>query len=104
VSIHDHVSIPPEPTSSKTRMMAGVVLGASLAVGGLGLFVWKRTEEAERAVQEARANAVAAVEAENQRRLDAAEKEREKAAAVAAQEAAADAGKNAVPARQPRKK
>jgi serine/threonine-protein kinase len=104
VSIHDHVSIPPEPTSSKTRMMAGVVLGASLAVGGLGLFVWKRTEEAERAVQEARANAVAAVEAENQRRLDAAEKERERAAAAAAQEVAADAGKNALPARQQRKK
>jgi serine/threonine-protein kinase len=106
VSIHDHVSIPPEPTSSKTRMMAGVVLGASLAVGGLGLFVWKRTEEAERAVQEARANAVAAVEAENQRRLEA-DKERERAAAAAASaalEAVADAGKNAVPARQQRRK
>jgi hypothetical protein len=48
---------------------------------------------------------VAAIEAENQRRLDAAEKERERAAAAAAaQEAAADAGKNALPARQQRKK
>ena len=106
VSIHDHVSIPPEPTSSKTRMMAGVVLGASLAVGGLGLFVWKRTEEADRLVLEARANASAAVEAENQRRLEAAEKERERAlaaAAAAADAGAVDAGKGAVPARTRRK-
>jgi len=102
VSIHDHVSIPPPPTSSRTRMMAGVVLGASLAVGALGLFVWKRTEEANQLVLEAQANASASIEADNQRRLEAAEREREKAlAAAAAQEAGktADAGKNAAPAR-----
>jgi serine/threonine-protein kinase len=100
VSIHDHVSIPPPPTSSRTRMMAGVVLGASLAVGGLGFFVWTRTEEANRLVLEARANASASIEADNQRRLEAAERERALAAA-AAQEAGppADAGKPAVPAR-----
>jgi serine/threonine-protein kinase len=101
VSIHDHVTIPPPPTSSRTRMMAGVVLGVSLTVGALGLFVWNRTEEADRLVFEARANASASIEAENQRRLDAAERERERAlAATAAQEAGApaDAGKKAGPA------
>jgi len=103
VSIHDHVSLPPETTSSRTRMMAGVVLGASFAVGGLGFFVWKRTEEANRLVLEARANASASIEAENQRRLQEAERERERAAA-AAQDAgtAADAGKGTTPARQRR--
>jgi serine/threonine-protein kinase len=101
VSIHDHITIPPHPTSSRTRMMAGVVLGASLAVGGLGLFVWKRTEEANRLVIEAQANASASIKAENQR-LEAAERERERAlAAAAAQDAATpgDAGKLAPPAR-----
>jgi serine/threonine-protein kinase len=100
VSIHDHVTIPPPPTSSRTRMMAGVVLGASLAVGGLGVFVWNRTAEADRLILEARANASASIEAENQRRLEAAERERAlAAAAVAAQDAAgtADAGKKAGP-------
>jgi serine/threonine protein kinase len=95
VSIHDHVSIPPEPTSSRTRMMAGVVLGASLAVGGLGLFVWKRTDEANRLVQEARANASASIEAENRRRVDAAERERGAAAAAAQDAGPPDAGKAA---------
>jgi hypothetical protein len=83
-------------------MMAGVVLGASLAVGGLGFFVWKRTEEANRLILEARANASASIEADNQRRLDAAERERQRAlAAAAAQEAGppADAGKSVAPAR-----
>jgi len=101
VSIHDHVTIPPPPTSSRTRMMAGVVLGASLAVGGLGFFVWQRTEEANRLVLEAQANASASIEAENQRRQEIAEREREKAlAAAAAQGAAApvDAGKKVTPA------
>jgi hypothetical protein len=55
-------------------MMAGVVLGASLAVGALGLFVWKRTDEANRAISEAAASAAASVNLENQRRLEAAEK------------------------------
>jgi serine/threonine protein kinase len=105
VSIHDHVTIPPPPTSSRTRMMAGVVLGASLAVGGLGLFVWKRTEEANRLVLEAQASASASIEADNQRRIEASERERERALAVAAaaQDAsAADAGKKGAAPRRSR--
>jgi serine/threonine protein kinase len=99
-SIHDHVTLPPAPTSSRTRMMAGVVLGVSLTVGVLGLFVWNRTEEANRLVLEAMASASASIEAEHQRRLEAAERERERAlAAAAAQEAGApaDAGKKTAP-------
>jgi hypothetical protein len=94
VSIHDHVAIPPPPTSSRTRMMAGIVLGASLAVGGLGFFVWTRTEEANRLVLEARAQASASIEAESQRRSDATVRERALAAADDAR-STADAGKAA---------
>jgi eukaryotic-like serine/threonine-protein kinase len=73
-SIHDPITLPVPPTSSRVRMMAGVVLGASLAVGGLGMFVWRRTDEANRAILEAAASAQAAVEAENARRLKEAER------------------------------
>jgi serine/threonine protein kinase len=71
-SIHDVISIPPPPTPGRTRMLAGVVLGASLMTGALGLFVWKRTEEANRAIERASASAAAVVDAENERRLEAA--------------------------------
>jgi len=76
-------------------------------VGALGLFVWKRTEEANRLVLEAQASASASIEAENQRRIEAAERERERAlaAAAAAQEAGPppDAGKKpTTPARRSR--
>jgi serine/threonine-protein kinase len=102
VSIHDHVSIPPQETSSRTRMMAGVVLGASLTVGGLGFFVWKRTEEANRLVLEAQANASASIVADNQRRLEAAERERERAAAAQDAGATSDGGKPTIPAQKRR--
>ena len=55
-------------------MMAGVVLGASLTVGALGVFVWKRTDEANRAIAESAASAIASVNLENQRRLDEADR------------------------------
>jgi serine/threonine-protein kinase len=73
-SVHDRVSIPMPPSSSRTRMLAGVVLGASLAVGALGLFVWKRTDEANRAITDAAASAAASVNLENERRLEAADR------------------------------
>jgi serine/threonine-protein kinase len=89
-SIHDPITIPVPPTSSRVRMMAGVVLGASLAVGALGMFVWKRTDEANRAILEAAASAQAAVDAENARR--AKEAERALLAAQAQEAALVDAG------------
>jgi serine/threonine-protein kinase len=90
-SIHDPITIPVPPTSSRVRMMAGVVLGASLAVGALGMFVWRRTDEANRAILEAAASAQAAVDAENARRAREAERA---LLAAQAQDAAqtADAG------------
>ena len=48
-SVHEDLPVPaPVRISSRTRMMAGVVLGASVTVGALGYFVWKRTDEANR--------------------------------------------------------
>jgi serine/threonine-protein kinase len=73
-SVHDPITIPVPPTSSRVRMMAGVVLGASLAIGALGMFVWRRTDEANRAILEAAASAQATVDAENARRLKEAER------------------------------
>jgi serine/threonine protein kinase len=70
----DHISIPAEPTSSRTQMMAAVVLGASLTTGALGLFVWKRTEEANRAIQQAAASAASSIEAKSDQRLEAAQR------------------------------
>jgi serine/threonine-protein kinase len=61
--------------SSRGRLLAGLLVGASLMLGALGLFVFKRTREADEAVREATARAAAVVEAENQRKLREAEKQ-----------------------------
>ncbi len=61
--------------SSRGRMLAGLLVGASLMLGVLGLYVFKRTREADEAVRQATANAAAVVEAENQRKLREAEKQ-----------------------------
>jgi len=100
-SVHDRVSIPVPPTSSRTRMMAGVVLGASLTVGVLGVFVWRRTDEANRAIADAAASAVASVDLENQRRIEVAE--RAFWAAQAQQEAGPPASASAAPTGRTRK-
>jgi len=102
-SVHDRVSIPVPPTSSRTRMMAGVVLGASLTVGVLGVFVWKRTDEANRAIADAAASAVASVNLEDQRRLEAAERAFW-AAQAQQQEAGPPATASAAPIGRTRKK
>jgi serine/threonine-protein kinase len=91
-SIHDVISIPPPPTPSRTRMAAGVVLGVSLTTGVLGLFVYHRTEDANRATLAA-ASAAASVAAENERRASAA------AAAVLAASQRLDAAAPADPGR-----
>jgi hypothetical protein len=60
-SVHDAIAIADPEAPNRVRVMAGVVLGASLTVGALGLFVWRRTEEANRAISEA-ASAQASVD------------------------------------------
>jgi serine/threonine-protein kinase len=70
---------------SRGRMLAGILVGMSLMLGALGLFVMKKTREADELVRQsiANANAAASVEAENARKLKEAE------AFLAAQQAAA---------------
>jgi eukaryotic-like serine/threonine-protein kinase len=90
-SVHDLMALADPQPNSKVRLMAGVVLGASLTVGALGVFVWKRTDEANKAILEAAKGAAASVEAENERRLREAERLM-LAAQVDAGVAPADAG------------
>src|SRR6478609_3107222 len=87
--------------SSKGRLLAGLLVGASLMLGLLGLYVFKRTREADEAVREATARAAAVVEAENQRKLREADKQ---FWTPDAGSAAQDAGKPAVQRAAPKKK
>jgi len=73
-SIVDNGDFEPQP-SSRGRLLAGLLVGASLMLGVLGLYVFKRTREADEAVRQATASAAAVVEADNQRRLREAEKQ-----------------------------
>jgi eukaryotic-like serine/threonine-protein kinase len=87
---------------SRGRMLAGILVGMSLMLGVLGVYVMKRTREADELVRQSIANAKAAasVEAENARKLKEAE-----AFLAAQQAAAASASASAKPplARLPRK-
>src|SRR6478752_1289961 len=58
---------------SRGRMLAGILVGASLMLGLLGFYVMKRTREADERVRESIARVSASVEAENARKLKAAE-------------------------------
>ena len=58
---------------SRGRMLAGVLVGASLMLGFLGFYVMKRTREADELVRQSIARVAASVEAENARKLKAAE-------------------------------
>jgi serine/threonine-protein kinase len=58
---------------SRGRMLAGILVGASLMLGLLGFYVMKRTREADEAVRQSMARIAASVEAETARRLKAAE-------------------------------
>ena len=60
--------------SGRGRMLAGLLVGASLMLGVLGLYVFKRTREADEQIRQATANAAAVVEAENERKLREADK------------------------------
>jgi serine/threonine protein kinase len=86
--------------SGRGRLLAGLLVGASLMLGVLGLYVFKRTREADEQVREATANAAAVVEADNERKLREAEKQ---FWAVDAGSAAQSAGK-APGARRPNSK
>jgi serine/threonine-protein kinase len=87
---------------SRGRMLAGILVGASLMLGALGLYVMKRTREADELVRQTIAHAAASAEAESARKLKEAE-----AALLAAQQAAASAASSASAAapavRPPRK-
>ena len=61
--------------SGRGRMLAGLLVGASLMIGVLGLYVFNRTREADAAIREATARATALVEADNQRKLREADKQ-----------------------------
>jgi serine/threonine-protein kinase len=73
-SIVDHGELEPQP-SSRGRLLAGLLVGASMMLGVLGLYVFKRTREADEQVRQATASAAAVVEAENQRKLREADKQ-----------------------------
>ncbi len=86
---------------SRGRMLAGILVGASLMLGALGFYVVKRTREADELVRQSLANAAASVEAENARRL--AEAERMRALQLASSAAKASAAPSvARPARKPK--
>ena len=72
-SILDDSELLPQP-SGRARMLAGLLVGASLMLGVLGLYVFKRTREADEQIRQATANASAIVEAENARKLREADK------------------------------
>jgi len=95
-SILDMSDLEPRP-SSRGRLLAGLLVGASLMLGVLGLYVFKRTREADEAVRQATASAAAVVEADNQRKLREAEK---LFRASDAGSPAQDAGKPAASARR----
>jgi serine/threonine-protein kinase len=80
------------PPPSRGRMLAGILVGASLMLGVLGLYVMKRTREADELVRQSIANAAASAEAENARKLKQVEE-----ALLAAQKAAASASASAAP-------
>jgi len=82
--------------SGRGRLLAGLLVGASLMLGILGLYVFKRTREADEQIRQATANATAIVEAENARKLREADKNFWPANAGSA---AQDAGKPPAPRR-----
>jgi eukaryotic-like serine/threonine-protein kinase len=68
------ISLDDMPAPGKAKMLAGVLVGASLMLGALGFYVYRRTKEVDAVMQATQASAAAVVEAENQRKLKEAEK------------------------------
>jgi serine/threonine protein kinase len=97
----EHELAPP----SRGRMLAGILVGASLMLGALGFYVMKRTREADEMLRRSLANAAASVEAENARRLKAADEAfwaAQAAASASARAAARAPVSTARPARKPK--
>jgi eukaryotic-like serine/threonine-protein kinase len=86
---------------SRGRMLAGILVGASMMLGLLGFYVMKRTQEADELMRQSIASVAASVEAENARRLKQAEAAFWAAQAASASASAASAGPPAA-AKQPR--
>jgi serine/threonine-protein kinase len=59
---------------SRGRLLAGMLVGASLMLAALGFYVLQRTREADAIVRATTASAAASVEADNERRLAEAER------------------------------
>ncbi len=91
---------------SRGRMLAGILVGASLMLGALGFYVMKRTREADELVRSSIARAAASAEIENARKLKAAEEgfwaSQKAAAAASASARAAASASQARPARKPK--
>lgn len=73
-SIVDAADLEIQP-SGRARAIAGMLIGASLMLGVLGFYVFKRTREADEMMRQAAASAAAVVEAENARKLHEADKQ-----------------------------
>ncbi len=73
-SIVDGAELEIQP-SGRARAIAGMLIGASLMLGVLGFYVFRRTREADEMMRQAAASAAAVVEAENARKLREADKQ-----------------------------
>jgi eukaryotic-like serine/threonine-protein kinase len=65
----------PEPrTPGRALVLAGLLVGAALTLGVLGYYVYQHTREANEAIARASASAAAAIQAENDKKLNAADR------------------------------
>ncbi|MFO0570239.1 MAG: serine/threonine-protein kinase [Polyangiaceae bacterium] len=88
-----------QPQGGKGKLLAGVLVGLALAMGGLGLYTAHVTRQANLAVTQTAASAAAVVEGQNQKTLDDAEK----AFWDAGTDAAAPAPSASAPKKPPKK-
>jgi len=63
----------PEPRGGRSLLIGGVLAGVALTIGALGYFVYLRTQAANQAISRTSASAAAVIDAENDRKLKAAE-------------------------------
>jgi serine/threonine protein kinase len=93
------------PRSHRGLLLAGILMGAATMLGVLGVYVMRKTQEADATVRAATERATAVIEAENERKLREAERQfwstvNDAGPADAGQDAALDAGRK--PKRSPR--